>query len=89
MNINTPEDLIKAVANTHGFSMEVILSPARHSELVDVRIKIIRVLKDRWGMTYRSIGRLMQRDHKTIMYLYTRPVKKLWTKPDNPVDDIK
>jgi len=88
IEISTPEEFIKFVAEFHGFDLEAMCGPARHRELVDVRAKIVRALKDKWNMTYVSIGRLLNRDHTSILYLYRRPVTNLWKVPENPLDGV-
>lgn len=86
--ISTPEEFIKFVAEFHGFDVEAIRGKSRKSELVDVRAKIAKALRLKWNMTAISIGRLLNRDHTSILNLCKRPVSKLWKVPENPLDGV-
>jgi IS30 family transposase len=53
---------------TAHFRLSQLISKSRRSDLVRERRRIVRMLHDRgWGVT--EIGRLLNRDHSTIIYL--------------------
>lgn len=54
----------------YGVSEEELLSPARTNRLVRVRQQIVRVLRERRGMSYLEMGRRLNRDHSTLIHAY-------------------
>lgn len=57
---------IAEIAEAHHLTVEDILSPKRHKYLVSVRRKCIYMLRDK-GHSTTEIGRIMGRDHSTIV----------------------
>ena len=60
-------DEIEAIAKAHCFTLEDILGPRKFKHLVAVRRKCIVVLRQK-GHTTTEIGRIMNRDHTTIVH---------------------
>jgi len=58
---------IEAIAKAHRFTLEDILGPRKFKPLVAVRRKCIVVLRQK-GHTTTEIGRIMNRDHTTIVH---------------------
>jgi len=58
---------IAEIAEAHRLTVEDILSPKRHKYLVSVRRKCVYMLRDK-GYSTTEIGRIMQRDHSTIVH---------------------
>ena len=58
---------IEAIAKAHCFTLEDILGPRKFRPLVAVRRKCIVVLRQK-GHTTTEIGRIMNRDHTTIVH---------------------
>lgn len=60
-------EFIASQAAKEGYTLEQILSHDRDKELVVVRHGIARALRDR-GLSFAQIGRIMNRDHSSIIY---------------------
>jgi chromosomal replication initiation ATPase DnaA len=58
---------IGLVALRHGFTRYDILGPCKTRQLVKARQDCIAMFRDR-GMSTPQIGRIMQRDHSTIVH---------------------
>lgn len=58
--------LLSGVARDFGLSMVEIQGPVRCKELMGPRSVVARILRER-GRSYPTIGRLMHRDHTSIM----------------------
>ena len=58
---------IEAIAKAHCFTLEDILGPRKFKPLVAVRRKCIVVLREK-GHTTTEIGRIMNRDHTTVVH---------------------
>lgn len=54
----------------YGVSEEELLSSSRKNRLVRVRQQVIRICRDRRGLSFLEIGRRLNRDHSTIMHCY-------------------
>jgi len=63
--------LDKECKRLFGHSFEKLLSPSRRQELVDARQYFSLKLRDK-GYSYLTIGKIMKRDHTTIMHLVKR-----------------
>lgn len=57
---------IAEIAEAHCLTVEDILGPSRFKYLVNVRRKCIYMLRDK-GYSTTEIGRIMNRDHSTIV----------------------
>ena len=58
---------IEAIAKAHCFTLEDILGPRKFKQLVAVRRKCIVMLRQK-GYSTTEIGRIMRRDHSTIVH---------------------
>lgn len=58
---------IEAIAKAHCFTLDDILGPRKFKPLVAVRRKCIVVLREK-GHTTTEIGRIMNRDHTTVVH---------------------
>ena len=58
---------IGLVALRHGFTRDDILGPRKYKSLVRARQDCVAMFRKR-GMTTTEIGRLMRRDHSTIVH---------------------
>ena len=63
-----PHSTVEAVALHFGVSKDMILGTGRSSVLVDARVACVAILRRR-GLSYPAIGRLMKRDHTTLIHL--------------------
>ena len=57
---------IEIIAKEHRFTLEDILGKSRFGPLVKVRRKCVVMLRDK-GYSTTEIGRIMNRDHSTIV----------------------
>jgi chromosomal replication initiator protein len=57
---------IEFIAKEHRFTLEDILGKSRFGPLVKVRRKCVVMLRDK-GYSTTEIGRIMNRDHSTIV----------------------
>lgn len=57
---------IEVIAKEHRFTLEDILGKSRFGPLVKVRRKCVVMLRDK-GYSTTEIGRIMNRDHSTIV----------------------
>jgi len=64
---------IDAIAQEHGYTVEDILGKSRLKHLVSVRRLCVLMLRD-CGYSTTEIGRLMDRDHSTIVHALNKPV---------------
>lgn len=60
------DELFSRVLRLTGISRREILAPIRESRVVDARFVIMLALRKR-GLSSSSIGRLMNRDHTTVI----------------------
>jgi len=67
-NAANPRQYVRMRAEDFGVSWEQLLGHARPSWLVAIRRAIARELR-RKEFSYSEIGRALNRDHSTIMYL--------------------
>jgi len=58
---------IAEIADKHGYNVEDILGPCRHKHLVIVRRECVAMLRAK-GYSTTEIGRIMKRDHSTIVH---------------------
>ena len=86
-----PETFIKTVAKTHGLTYKDIVGRKRDKFTTDIRQRIVIAFRKDWNMSYPVIGRYLNRDHTTIMYLETRSanvVQKIYTVPKDPLENV-
>lgn len=74
----TPREKIHAaidvVAQEHGYTVHDIIGKSRFKHLVAVRLLCILMLRER-GYSTTEIGRLMDRDHSTIVHALNKEQK--------------
>jgi chromosomal replication initiation ATPase DnaA len=58
---------VEAIAKAHCFTLEDILGPRKFKPLVAVRRKCAVMLREK-GHTMTEIGRILRRDHTTIVH---------------------
>ena len=58
---------IDAIAELHGYTVEDILGRSRPKQLVEVRRKCVVRMRSK-GYSTTEIGRIMNRDHSTIVH---------------------
>ena len=68
----TPEKIVTAVAEKYGISEHDIYSNKRTSNIAQARHICIYLMKKMLDASYQSMGRLLKRDHATIMHSYDR-----------------
>lgn len=61
-------DVVEAVASNAGITREQLLGRNRGREFVRPRQDLMRILRHDYGMPYPQIGRLLDRDHTTIIH---------------------
>ena len=64
---------IDAIAREHGYTVEDILGKSRLKRLVHVRRLCVLMLREK-GYSTTEIGRVMDRDHSTIVHALNKPV---------------
>ena len=71
MYVRTPRErtlsVIRTIAVRHGCTAQEILGPCKLRHLVEARWECIALFRKR-GMSTSEIGRLMNRDHTTIIH---------------------
>jgi hypothetical protein len=63
---------LHAICAHHGVTWDEVIGTWRAHHLVAVRWACAVFLRDDWGMSYSQIGKLMRRDHSTIIYSVRR-----------------
>ncbi|WP_395652482.1 helix-turn-helix domain-containing protein [Brevundimonas sp.] len=64
-------EAITEIAEAHRLTLEDILGKSRHKYLVMVRRKCVVMLREK-GYSTTEIGRIMKRDHSTIVHALQR-----------------
>ena len=65
----TPEDILNSVSKRTGISVQQIKSPNRKREIVSARYLAIFIIKQKFDLSLKAIGRLFGgRDHSTIIH---------------------
>jgi len=64
---------IDTIAQEHGYTVEDILGKSRTKHLVHVRRLCVLMLREK-GYSTTEIGRVMDRDHSTIVHALNKPV---------------
>jgi chromosomal replication initiation ATPase DnaA len=60
-------DAVAVVANHYGVAIGDILGASRRKEIIGPRQVTEYVLHDHMGLSYNTIGKLLERDHTTIV----------------------
>ncbi len=63
---------LRAICEHHGVTWEDVIGECRAQHLVTARWACAVFLRDDWGMSYTQVGKLMHRDHSTIIYSIRR-----------------
>lgn len=61
--------MILVIAGQHGYTWEQIISHDRCDKIVKCRRDIAEYLRDAEKLSYPAIGKIMHRDHSSIMHL--------------------
>jgi chromosomal replication initiation ATPase DnaA len=64
----TPWDILKIIADESDATVSELISRKRHRHLVDSRQLFCFIMRDRFGMTYSTIGGFLDRDHATAIH---------------------
>jgi chromosomal replication initiation ATPase DnaA len=62
------ESILKIISEEQSVSVEDILSKTRHREVVNGRQLFCYIMRERFGFPYAKIGRLIKRNHATILH---------------------
>lgn len=62
-----PQSVLQAVANRHRLTIDDIKGPSRKAYICRARWDAMRLLRDR-GLSLPSIGRMLNRDHTTVVH---------------------
>jgi chromosomal replication initiation ATPase DnaA len=62
------EDVLKIIAENCGVKSHEIVSRIRKRTLIDARFIFCYMLKSEFNFTYESIGKILDRDHTTIIH---------------------
>lgn len=65
-----PLEVVEYLAHQSGFTLAMVLKKDRRAKIVKVRQEAVATLKDDFGLSFPEIGRLLQRDHTSILNLY-------------------
>jgi chromosomal replication initiator protein len=68
--------IIFDVAEKHGVSVALMLSPCRDRAFVNAREEAYRRLRDDLGYSYPKIAKIFSRDHSTIVHACHRDANK-------------
>lgn len=68
--------IITQVARGHGFTLSEVRSPQRHGPLVEARIEAAQAAHQQTEISISAIGRILNRDHSTVMYYLRAPEMK-------------
>ena len=67
-SIESLDSTISKIATISGCSLHELKSRKRSRVLVDTRMMLIKILKGKNNLTLISIGKILNRDHSTILY---------------------
>jgi chromosomal replication initiation ATPase DnaA len=63
-----PEQILREVAFRHGIDVAAIIGPDRYEEIVAARHEAAFEIRARCRLSTPGIGRLLNRDHQTIIH---------------------
>jgi len=95
-DIFTKEELNKSTTVTefmatfcdhYSISVGDLVGDRKFKRLVDLRSIAVKILYDKFDLSYPEIAGLMNRTHPNIMHLYKRPVGKLFRNHNKTVDE--
>ena len=61
-------DVLERCSMAFGVTVEDILSPSRMDEKVVARQCVMKLMRSQLGLPFKTIGRILRRDHTTIIY---------------------
>ena len=64
---STPIELVAQIARTHGLTAADLIGPSKVRSVCIVRWRAMKALRDH-GRSLSSIGRILNRDHTTILH---------------------
>ena len=70
MNISSipgAQQALERLAAEHGVTPAQVLSPLRYKSIAAARANFVHVLRTSTALSYPEIGRLIGRDHSTVM----------------------
>ena len=67
------QDLLHPIVERHKIELRHIVGPDRHASVTAARHACFRVLREQAKLSFPEIGRLMDRDHTTVMSALRRP----------------
>jgi chromosomal replication initiation ATPase DnaA len=65
--VNTDE-ILNIISEEQSISIDSIISRVRHREVVSGRQLFCYIMREKFGFSYSKIGRLIERNHATIMH---------------------
>ena len=65
--VNTDE-ILNIISEEQSISVDSIISRVRHREVVGGRQLFCYIMREKFGFSYTKIGRLIERNHATIMH---------------------
>ena len=65
--VNTDE-ILNIISEEQSISVDSIISRVRHREVVSGRQLFCYIMREKFGFSYSKIGRLIERNHATIMH---------------------
>jgi chromosomal replication initiation ATPase DnaA len=75
--MKNPIKLIAKIEQDYGLEKGTLASPSRERFYVNIRAKTVKKLR-KMGLSYPMIGRLLNRDHTSIIHLNRREETKVW-----------
>ena len=69
------EAIVSEVAGRQGVPVTTILSVARTEDAVIARAMIIKHMRDEYGWSFATIGRILNRDHTTCIHGYRKALQ--------------
>ena len=76
--LNDAEDIIRTLSESLGSTKELVVSPSRKKEIVQVRDLVVFLLREHGEMSYPAIGKLLGgRDHTTIIHSFRKTKQNL------------
>lgn len=64
---STPIELVAQIARTHGLTAADLIGPSKVRSVCIVRWRAMKALRDK-GRSLSSIGRILNRDHTTVLH---------------------
>lgn len=80
-SLNSPDKLMQAVCQTCSVSREDVLGKNRQKNLVEARQILMYLYKENLDLSFPAIGKLLNRDHTTVLHAFRKITKDLL---DNP-----